>query len=50
MQDTIVLIANEPLEILRSIHSFDPCLACSTHIYNEQGEELYNFEIGSFCV
>ena len=31
---------NEPVEILRSIHSFDPCLACSTHVMSEDGEEL----------
>jgi hydrogenase large subunit len=32
--------ADEPLEILRTIHSFDPCLACSTHVMSPQGEEL----------
>ena len=49
MQDTIVLIAKEPLEILRSIHSFDPCLACSTHVYNTQKEEVVSFKIGGVC-
>jgi hydrogenase large subunit len=29
-----------PLEILRTIHSFDPCLACSTHVMSPEGEEL----------
>jgi hydrogenase large subunit len=29
-----------PLEILRTIHSFDPCLACSTHVISPGGEEL----------
>jgi len=28
----------KPLEILRTIHSFDPCLACAVHVYNEKGE------------
>ena len=32
--------ADEPLEILRTLHSFDPCLACSTHVMSEGGEEL----------
>jgi hydrogenase large subunit len=27
-----------PLEILRTIHSFDPCLACSTHVMGPDGE------------
>ena len=30
----------EPVEILRTLHSFDPCLACSTHVMSEDGENL----------
>lgn len=30
----------QPLEILRTIHSFDPCLACASHIISPDGEEL----------
>ena len=30
----------QPLEILRTLHSFDPCLACSTHVMSPDGEEL----------
>lgn len=30
----------EPLEILRTIHSFDPCLACATHVISPEGEEI----------
>jgi hydrogenase large subunit len=44
-----VLVAKEPLEILRTIHSFDPCLACSTHVYNTQGEEVASIKIGGAC-
>jgi hydrogenase large subunit len=29
---TPVADANQPLEILRTIHSFDPCLACAVHV------------------
>ena len=29
-----------PLEIIRTIHSFDPCLACATHVFSPDGEEL----------
>jgi hydrogenase large subunit len=32
--------ANVPLEILRTIHSFDPCLACAVHLYDDKGEKL----------
>ncbi len=27
----------QPVEILRTIHSFDPCLACAVHVYDEHG-------------
>lgn len=40
MIDTPVAIADKPLEILRSIHSFDPCLACAAHLYNPDGQEV----------
>jgi Ni,Fe-hydrogenase I large subunit len=29
-----------PLEILRTIHSFDPCMACGVHIVDTEGREL----------
>jgi len=31
---------DEPVEILRTLHSFDPCLACSTHVMAPDGAEL----------
>lgn len=31
-----------PLEVLRTIHSFDPCLACAVHVYDEKGETIHN--------
>ena len=40
MMYTKVEVPHEPVEILRSLHSFDPCLACSTHLMSEDGEEL----------
>jgi hydrogenase large subunit len=38
--DTPVHDPKLPLEILRTIHSFDPCLACSVHIYDEEGKHI----------
>lgn len=29
-----------PLEILRTIHSFDPCMACAIHMIDANGEEI----------
>jgi hydrogenase large subunit len=31
---------SQPLEILRTIHSFDPCLACASHVMSPDGQEL----------
>ncbi|GBE13235.1 hydrogenase-2 large chain precursor [bacterium BMS3Bbin14] len=30
----------KPLEVLRTVHSFDPCIACAVHMLNPQGREL----------
>jgi len=34
-----------PLEILRTIHSFDPCLACATHVLDMEGNELTSVKV-----
>ncbi|WP_419653037.1 nickel-dependent hydrogenase large subunit, partial [Thiolapillus sp.] len=46
MMNTKVARADEPVEILRNIHSFDPCLACSTHVMSEDGEDLATVTTG----
>ena len=33
-----------PLEVLRTIHSFDPCLACAVHVYDENGTTLHDLK------
>jgi hydrogenase large subunit len=40
-----VLDPKQPLEILRTIHSFDPCLACAVHVIDPDGEELIRVRI-----
>ena len=32
--------ATQPLEILRTIHSFDPCIACAVHVAGPGGERV----------
>lgn len=34
---TPIAKADQPLEILRTIHSFDPCLACAVHVTDATG-------------
>jgi len=45
LMNTPVERADEPVEILRTLHSFDPCLACSTHVMSEDGEELATVKV-----
>lgn len=40
MMDTQVKVADKPLEIVKVVRSFDPCMACSTHLFNAKGEKL----------
>jgi len=35
----------QPLEILRTIHSFDPCIACAVHVTDPDGEELVRVKV-----
>jgi hydrogenase large subunit len=35
----------QPIEILRTIHSFDPCIACAVHVTDPDGEELVKVKI-----
>jgi len=34
-----------PLEVLRTIHSFDPCLACAIHTLDASGKELSRVKV-----
>ncbi|MBK8670180.1 MAG: nickel-dependent hydrogenase large subunit [Saprospiraceae bacterium] len=38
--DTPVADEKQPLELLRTIHSFDPCMACAVHLYDENGNTI----------
>ncbi len=35
----------QPVEILRTIHSFDPCIACAVHLTDPKGEEIVNIKV-----
>jgi hydrogenase large subunit len=32
----------QPVEILRTIHSFDPCIACAVHLYDPDGKHIHD--------
>ena len=35
----------KPLEVIRIIHSFDPCMACAVHVMDYKGTNLGEFKI-----
>jgi hydrogenase large subunit len=35
----------QPLEILRTIHSFDPCLACAVHVTDPQKGSMVEVKV-----
>ena len=35
----------QPVEILRTIHSFDPCIACAVHLADDQGQEILQLKV-----
>ena len=37
---TTLAVPDLPLEVLRTIHSFDPCMACAIHLIDTQGNKV----------
>ncbi|MFY9906373.1 MAG: nickel-dependent hydrogenase large subunit [Terriglobales bacterium] len=35
----------EPLEVLRTIHSFDPCMACACHTFDPSGQQITKVKV-----
>ena len=42
---TPVADPERPIEILRTIHSFDPCMACAVHVVDPKGREYVRIRI-----
>jgi len=42
---TPVANPEQPLEVLRTIHSFDPCIACAVHLYDERGRSIHQVSV-----
>jgi hydrogenase large subunit len=45
MDNHTLAVRDQPLEIQRTIHSFDPCIACAVHVRDEDGEELMSVKV-----
>jgi [NiFe] hydrogenase large subunit len=42
---TPVADPKRPVEILRTMHSFDPCIACAVHVIDGQTNEVHKFKV-----
>ena len=42
---TPVADPKRPLEILRTVHSFDPCIACGIHVIDPDSNEVYKVRV-----
>jgi hydrogenase large subunit len=45
LKGTRLAVVDQPLEILRTIHSFDPCIACAVHVAGPDGKELVEVKV-----
>jgi len=45
MDNHELAIEDQPLEIQRTIHSFDPCIACAVHVNDRDGQELVQVKV-----
>jgi Ni,Fe-hydrogenase I large subunit len=42
---TPVADPSQPVEILRTVHSFDPCMACAVHVYDADGGSAVEIQV-----
>ena len=38
-------VPDQPLEVLRTIHSFDPCMACAAHVFDSDRRPVVEVKI-----
>ena len=45
LEKTPVMDISRPLEVLRTVHSLDPCIACAVHVIDPQENEVYTVKV-----
>ena len=45
LESTPVTKIDQPLEVLRTVHSLDPCIACAVHVIDPQENEVYTVRV-----
>jgi len=50
LMDNPIAEPDKPLEVIRTIHSFDPCLACAIHMVDTEQKEITRVQgVGAQC-
>ncbi|MGL4468004.1 MAG: nickel-dependent hydrogenase large subunit, partial [Plesiomonas shigelloides] len=42
---TPVADPEKPLEVVRTVHSFDPCMSCAVHIVDTRGQQVTEVKV-----
>jgi [NiFe] hydrogenase large subunit len=42
---TPVVDPERPVEILRTVHAFDPCIACGVHVIDSKTNKVHKFRV-----
>lgn len=45
LMGTPIADPKRPVELLRTVHSFDPCIACGVHVIDSKTNEVHEFKI-----
>lgn len=47
LEGHVLAVPDKPLEVLRTIHSFNPCMACAVHLFDPQQQETLNVTVSA---
>jgi hydrogenase large subunit len=42
---TPIADSEKPLEVLRTVHSYDPCMACACHTFDPSGKNIAKVKV-----
>lgn len=47
LEGHVLAVPGQPLEVLRTIHSFNPCMACAVHLFDPLQSETFNVTVSA---
>jgi [NiFe] hydrogenase large subunit len=45
LENIPVAVMEKPLEVLRTVHSLDPCIACAVHVIDPENDRAYEIKV-----